>query len=458
MSRISFQNKKLRNLSFSPTIGTKLAMLKRSEGMLTMKKCRACLLMLLAILLGLGTSTIASAQAFRNPPQDAKAAGMGNAFTARADNASAVYYNPAGIAFLDSPISTTANLSIIDPKYRNTTQDFRTSDQEFYIPDGFIATNLLNKYLSFGYGAFSEFGLANAYDKMSPAAPLGFFNSLKTEDNRFVWALRPPKPLDWGAIGGGFDLLYGESESKSAIDWGALTTGVPNGQAGRSKLLVGGHGFGWNLGGLLKMKRMHSLGLTFASQLDINEHGHAKLTGVPPSIAPVPELSFPAQSKFVLPARITGGYNFKPFDWFQIGFDVTWLKFSKFKRIAVNIEDPTGFMPERVIDFDFHDSWVYSLGGEIGPFKGFSLRSGWCHIQTPVPTKTFNTMIPDSDRNVASVGLGYKYKNLSLDVTYAAVVMSPRKVTNDVGFPFTSINGRWTGFTNQVMMGASYAL
>jgi len=398
------------------------------------------------------------AQAFRNPPQDAKAASMGNAFTARADNASAVYYNPAGIAFLQSPLAVDANLSIIDPKYRNTTQDFRTSDQTFFIPDGFIATNLLNKYLSFGYGAFSEFGLGNQYDKTSPAAPLGYFNSLETVDNRFVWALRPPKPLDWGAVGGGFDLLYGRTKTNSILDFGALAGGMPSGQIGKSKLAVEGHGFGWNLGGIIKLKKMHSLGLNFASQIDINQHGHARLLGAPQTIAPVPEISVPAQNKFVLPARITGGYNFKPVEWFQVGFDVTWVNFDKFKHIAVNFEDSTGLLPERVIDFDFHDSWVYSLGGEIGPFKGFSIRGGWCHIQTPVPAKAFNTIIPDSDKNIASMGLGYEWRNLALNLCYAAIVHSPRKVTNDVGLPFTSINGRWTGFTNQVMMGASYAL
>lgn len=400
---------------------------------------------------------IASAQGFRNPPQDARAAGMGNAFTARADNASAVYYNPAGIAFLESPLAVTGNLGIVDPRYKNTTQEFRTEKQDFYVPDGFVATNLFNKYLSFGYGAFSEFGLGNSYPKDSPAAPLAYMSSLQTVDNRFTWALRPPKPLDWTAIAGGFDLLYGQTRTKSTLDFGAFT-GVPTGQIGRTRFTGDGHAFGWHLAALAKAKKMHSAGITFASQMDINEHGHFRLAGIPSSIAPVPELSYPATTKFVLPARITAGYNFKPVDWFQVECDLTWLKFNKFKNVAINIDDPTGFMPSQVINFDFNNSWVWALGTELGPFKGVSLRSGWCYIQTPVPGSTFNSMIPDSDRNVATVGLGYTYKKISFDVCYAAVVVNKRKVNNSVGYPFTSINGTWKGFINQILMGASYAL
>ncbi|MEI6632754.1 MAG: outer membrane protein transport protein [Chlamydiota bacterium] len=399
-----------------------------------------------------------SAQAFRNPPQDAKAAGMGNAFVGRADNASAVFYNPAGIAFLDSPLSTTANLSIIDPRYKNETQEFRTKKQQFFIPDGFITTDLFNKYLSFGYGAFSEYGLSSAYPKDTPVAPLGYLGSLKTLDNRFVWALRGPKPFDWASVGGGFDLTYGQTVTKSLLDFGALTTGIPSGQPGGATFRGEGHGFGWNLGAMFKMKKMHSLGISFASHQDINEHGKFKLAGFPPSLSPVPEISFPATSKFVLPMKLTGGYMFQPVDWFKFDADITWLKFSRFKNVSINLDDPTGRFPGQSIAFNFHDSWVYSLGAELGPFKGVSFRSGWCHIQSPVPSAYFNPVIPDADRNVASLGLGYTYKKFSVDLCYAAVAIQPRKINNMVGAPFTSINGRWTGFVNQILMGASYAL
>src|SRR5436190_19037192 len=54
----------------------------------------ACALVLPAVSYGLG---------IRIADQDARATARGNAFTATADNPSAIYYNPAGISFLYSP-------------------------------------------------------------------------------------------------------------------------------------------------------------------------------------------------------------------------------------------------------------------------------------------------------------------------------------------------------------------
>src|SRR5712671_4153985 len=52
---------------------------------------------IIAVLLACGTTSPALADGFRLPDQDAFATGRGEAFVATADNASAIYYNPAGI-------------------------------------------------------------------------------------------------------------------------------------------------------------------------------------------------------------------------------------------------------------------------------------------------------------------------------------------------------------------------
>ncbi len=54
----------------------------------------------IAILLLTIASATVSADGFRLPDQDAFATARGEAFAATADNASAIYYNPAGISQL----------------------------------------------------------------------------------------------------------------------------------------------------------------------------------------------------------------------------------------------------------------------------------------------------------------------------------------------------------------------
>src|SRR5437899_12652878 len=54
----------------------------------------------LAAALGMSSITSALALGFRDPDQDAAATGQGEAFVAQADDAAAVYYNPAGLTQL----------------------------------------------------------------------------------------------------------------------------------------------------------------------------------------------------------------------------------------------------------------------------------------------------------------------------------------------------------------------
>src|SRR5690348_7675654 len=54
------------------------------------------------------TSTFALG--FRNPDQDARATGQGEAFVAQADDASAVYYNPGGLSQLNGTQITSGGM------------------------------------------------------------------------------------------------------------------------------------------------------------------------------------------------------------------------------------------------------------------------------------------------------------------------------------------------------------
>jgi long-chain fatty acid transport protein len=69
------------------------------------------------VLAGLvGSVSLASAAGLRVNEQGAKAMGMGNAFAAQADDPSALYYNPTGIAFLKGTQVSLGSLLIAVPE------------------------------------------------------------------------------------------------------------------------------------------------------------------------------------------------------------------------------------------------------------------------------------------------------------------------------------------------------
>ena len=95
---------------------------------------------------------------------------LGGALIARADDASAVYYNPAGITQLKgTQISTGMNLITPSNKiyfYENG-KDSELKRNWFYPPYGYL-TRQLSDRLWFGVGMFARFGLGTEYEEDWP--------------------------------------------------------------------------------------------------------------------------------------------------------------------------------------------------------------------------------------------------------------------------------------------------
>src|SRR5215475_9240351 len=98
----------------------------------------------------------------RIPNQDAEAIGRGNAFTATADNPSALYYNPAGITQLEGH-----NVQAGCLLYMNIYADYDSPSGERFenkhkllpIPNlGYVFTPK-DQPFSFGLGVYAPFGL-----------------------------------------------------------------------------------------------------------------------------------------------------------------------------------------------------------------------------------------------------------------------------------------------------------
>lgn len=108
----------------------------------------------------------ASAIGVELPNQDTEAVARGNAFTATADNPSAIYYNPAGISQLSG-----FNIELEDINYFGINARYSPAvgprqDTDFQVAEvpTFYATYApTNLPLSFGLGLYSPFGLGTEW-------------------------------------------------------------------------------------------------------------------------------------------------------------------------------------------------------------------------------------------------------------------------------------------------------
>ena len=100
------------------------------------------------------------------PDQDALATARGNAFAATADNASAIFYNPAGINQLGDGFSIRTGVYGLwidenyDPLHDNTAAHSSTAHEPLQAaPTFYITYHPKDQPYSFGFGVYSPFGL-----------------------------------------------------------------------------------------------------------------------------------------------------------------------------------------------------------------------------------------------------------------------------------------------------------
>src|ERR1039458_2798704 len=117
----------------------------------------------LAVLVSGASALSVSADGFRLADQDAFATARGEAFAATADNASAIYYNPAGISQLEGFNFRGGVYGIyLDPTFTPprpaNSNTFHNANQYAAVPQLFSTYSLKDLPLSFGLGIYAPYG------------------------------------------------------------------------------------------------------------------------------------------------------------------------------------------------------------------------------------------------------------------------------------------------------------
>jgi long-subunit fatty acid transport protein len=60
------------------------------------------------------------------------------------------------------------------------------------------------------------------------------------------------------------------------------------------------------------------------------------------------------------------------------------------------------------------------------------VRAGWTYLPTPVPDETFMSTLPEGDKNIFAVGMGFGGERHSLDVAYSLNIADDRTVMTPV--------------------------
>ena len=404
-----------------------------------------------------GTASLATAAGLKVNEQGAKAMAMGNAFTAQADDPSALFYNPAGIAFLKGGQFSlgTVNIFVPSTEFSGTTAISGDSPSAGSAPvfekakqDLFIAPNLYATYsfesmpLSVGLAINAIYPLAKSWDDSS-----AFRNQIM---NIAV------KPINFQPT-----VAYRFDSLNLAVAWGldvtrALVTmqtmPYSAGPAGTNTAyelgLMGLDGtatdVGWNAG--LKWQALPSLsfGAAYRSEIDLKIKGNGNFLATTPAGFSIIGMTTGATSPYsrtraastvsttiTLPDALSLGVAWKPTNKLTLEFDAERTGWSSFKTLEFKFDSPQfSNFNNKPKALDWKDVWCYKAGGQYALTENIDLRAGYMYDKNPIPDSTLGPLLPDADRHSFSIGQGFHNDRYSVDIAYMWTHFVNRTVNN----------------------------
>jgi long-chain fatty acid transport protein len=379
---------------------------------------------------------------FQIMTQGARATGMGLAFTAVADDPTAIFYNPAGLGWM-SHMEASLGGSILT----RVTGDFQGANpypgagttehykkQSFLLPTVYAVLPLM-KDVNLGIGVYAPYGLGLHWE--NPDTWSGRFISqnavIQSSDLNPVVSVRI---LPQVAIAVGADLRFSKVQlerNQAAIN--PFTNSIVD--VAHIKLngyLEDNHAWGWNTGIMIKPVEMFSFGVSYRSRIKMDFQETAKfsqrLTGNAQFDALVgsqlPLGSHKAMTTITFPSTLNIGTAVNLCDSrLTLSAEADWSEWSTFKSLDVVFPDlPTLGIHRQDL---WHNSWAYRAGIQYKVTKQFAVRAGYYYDKSPQPAIDAGPILSDNDRNVYTIGFGYNTDRWGVDIGDAYIKFKDRK-------------------------------
>lgn len=333
------------------------------------------------------------------------ASGLGNAYAgaaAVAEDASTVYFNPAGMTLLpDRQLVVAGHLIKPKAEFSGTVSPAVGGGQGgdagswALVPSAYFAYRLTPD-VRVGLGISSPFGLKTEYD----SDWIGRFQAIKSEVKTVN--LNPSiayKVAEQFSVGAGLSLQYLDTE---LTNWAGV--------AGTATVEGDDYGWGYNLGALWQVSPATRVGLSYRSEIDYELEGRASFSAMPALNGDVTaETTMPDSASLSLFHKLTPKWDLLA--------DVTWTGWSDFDKLAIYRTSGAllSYTPE-----NWDDILRYSLGLTWHMSEKLSLRGGVAYDEAPVSDIDRTPRIPDGARTWIAVGGQYRLsKQRTIDFGYA---------------------------------------
>ncbi|WP_407353090.1 OmpP1/FadL family transporter [Luteimonas sp. R10] len=202
-----------------------------------------------------------------------------------------------------------------------------------------------------------------------------------------------------------------------------------------------------------------SLGYAYRSEIKHEISGSADFT-VPSNVAPI--LAGTGQfvdtgggARLVLPSTHTFSGTWQATDQLSLMAEAAHTGWSSMEEVRIQFENPA--QPDSVEDYNWHDSWFYTIGAEYALNDRFTLRGGIGRDESPIAYQHRTPRMPDQDRNWYAIGLTWAASDqFELSAAYTRIQMADDPEIDIVSSSGSRLTGTYDGGANLFGVSAQY--
>jgi long-chain fatty acid transport protein len=399
------------------------------------------------------SNTVIYGGGFQVNEHGARVTAMGGAFAGLANDASALYFNAAGITQLrgfNAMLGTTLIFPSTSFRGPSPAVDEVKMVKQMFYPSHIYLTYQITDKLHAGVGMNNPFGLGTKWEDDY----VGRFVALETVLRTYAFyptvAYQVLDNLSLSA-----SLVYNKASVK------IIRKLAVNPFDAEGKITLEGDAkpsFGYNFGLLWKPFDALSVGATYRSNASYEFEGTATSTSSSSQLTsrlPAGDIV----ATFEQPNQIVVGLAYQATSQLMLTSDFQYIGWSSYDSLKVNFVDPA--FPDLAAPKEYKNSFIIRFGAEYNFNDKLDLRCGLLYDKNPTPDERLDPSLPDSDRLGLTLGAGYQLtSNLNVNLSYMFLRFVEREVTtskvNYTPYGTAPLNGVYNSTANLFGLSLSY--
>lgn len=383
---------------------------------------------------------------WNNTLMGARAIAMGAAFSAVADDPSAIYYNPAGLAFQDNRFNLSIDGFYIMPTHEFISPTGTTSRSQYNssIPQFFV-TYQTNERLTIGFGVYVPYagGGVEWSDGQLPIPALKSYLGVVSFTPTLSYQINEKLSL-----GLNINLYRATFELDTHVDMlGPMKT-----EEKGSSLTAG-------LGLMYKPSERLTLGMSIRGPAKMTLTGKTTVNVEVPQIGNI-AMGLDSETEFNLPWDVEIGLSYRLSSKFLLTSSAQYTMWSTLDSLDKTIKDvPRADLSTYDIlqeePMNFKDILIVRVGFEYNITGGLALRAGVGLDRAATPAEYLNFTNIDVDKFTLLGGIGYTTGRMRIDFAY---ILAQGKERERKGFaPPFGLPGSYNLSASIVGLGVTYS-